>query len=369
MASIARGQPSDCTNPILDVFFRQGTGLVDVAMLEFQIFEKVSAPLAPVQVYPLVIGTRETVNLSPCPTGQKLSTGHYFALWTPPLTELIGTHELHWFFKRTLSSPEQLFVEEFEVLPEVSAFATDGYASIADVRDEGVTTTMASDARVAKLIELASARIDRFTGRFFNPRSQVLHLNGRDARAILLNDPIIAVSEVRLVAPLAEDPTGDIVDLDTLKVFNRHLTEGLLNPDDRDNPHLEFLHGSDTFGPAVEDDVNSFAPLIFPRGVQNVIITGIFGYTDPDGTPMGRTPLLIQRACVLMVIDTLAPAGSAQYARSQGGGMIKREKTMDQEYELFNRQDGGSAASWLTGNPEVDSVLDQFRRVAGVGAA
>ena len=33
--------------------------------------------------------------------------------------------------------------------------------------------------------------------------------------------------------------------------------------------------------------------LTFPKGTQNIQVTGVFGYTDYDGSTIGRTPILI----------------------------------------------------------------------------
>ena len=44
------------------------------------------------------------------------------------------------------------------------------YASVDDLRAEGVTDAVATDARLGALIGLASRYIERVTGRFFEPR-------------------------------------------------------------------------------------------------------------------------------------------------------------------------------------------------------
>ena len=104
MPALARGQPSDCQNPVLDLFTQVNGILVDVAVLGFQVFD-VSDPqkqLNPVQVFPATVGVRATVNAATlCPAGDKLSTGHFVARWTPPIDEAIGSHEIRWFFRLT----------------------------------------------------------------------------------------------------------------------------------------------------------------------------------------------------------------------------------------------------------------------------
>jgi len=55
------------------------------------------------------------------------------------------------------------------------------YASVADLRAEGVTAAEASDARLELLLEEASRLNDRVTGWFFEPRLLTLRLSGRGA--------------------------------------------------------------------------------------------------------------------------------------------------------------------------------------------
>ena len=53
------------------------------------------------------------------------------------------------------------------------------YASVADLRDEGVSVAQASDARLLALIDEAGRAIDSFTGWFFEPRNLTLRLDGQ----------------------------------------------------------------------------------------------------------------------------------------------------------------------------------------------
>ena len=65
------------------------------------------------------------------------------------------------------------------------------YASVADLRAEGVTAAEASDARLELLLAEASSLIDRVTGWFFEPRLLTLRLSARRAehRAARAADP------------------------------------------------------------------------------------------------------------------------------------------------------------------------------------
>jgi len=232
MPALARGQASDCSSPELDLFTKVNGVSADIYSLEFQVFEDVTVPGTPAQVYPVTPGGRSTVNVGAlCPTGHKLDTGHYVAEYTPELTEPIGTHQIRWFFRLTDTSLEQQFIEEFEVLAEVVGGATSGYCSVQDLRDEGVPASVADDARLQTIIARASKMVDLYTGQWFEPRTLTLTLNGRNSPTIFLGSPIISVSSLRV----------DELDLlsDEYVIYNRHLTEQLLSPDDRENPRIE----------------------------------------------------------------------------------------------------------------------------------
>jgi hypothetical protein len=360
MGALARGQSSDCSNPVLDLFTQVNGVLVDVAVLSFQIFD-VSDPgkqLAPVQVYPAAAGARAPVDVATlCPAGDKLSTGHFVARWTPPIDEAIGTHEIRWFFRLTPTSPEQTFREEFEVLVEVAGFAATGYASVSDLRDEGITTADASDARLQRLIALASRYVERVTGRFFEPRAQTLRIDGAGGRVLALGHPIIGIDAV-LIDSNPFSPGDLAVDPDLFRVYNRHLTQGMLLPDDRDHPRLELVH---------EEDVHlGLGRLLWPRGQQNVEVRGVFGYTEPDGSPTGRTPELIRHATKLLVMRELPRLGDADRREdAQRRWRLTSERTRDQSYTLEALRLHGE----FTGDPEIDNILVAFVRPADFGAA
>lgn len=364
MPALARGQASDCQNPVLDLFTQVNGVLTDVAGLEFQIFD-VSDPVkqqTPVQVHPATVGQRAAVDVSNlCPTGDKLSTGHFVARYTPPVSQALGTHEVRWFFKLTSSSPEQSFKEEFEVLAEVVGTGQLAYCPLQDLRDEGFTTPQVSDARLAHLIELASRYIDSVTERFFEPRQQTLELDGRGGADLLLDEPVIAVEEIEILDQgIGGVPVTGIVDPSSYRVYNRHLTQRLAKPDDRDNPKISFLRNG------IEPRPLLSRGFFFPRGVQNIRLNGLFGYTEADGTPTGRTPLLIRDVCKRLVVrelPLLSEAGKREDAQKRW--RLIEEKTRDQSYKLDKLVLRGA----FTGDPQIDNVLVQFKRPAELGAA
>jgi hypothetical protein len=106
-------------------------------------------------------------------------------------------------------------------------------------------------------------------------------------------------------------------------------------------------------------------PRVFPKGVGNIIASGYWGYTEPDGTFMGRTPFAIRRATMLLVLRNLSLLGSGD-SSTKSQWRILEERTRDQSYRLAPL---ASIGVILTGDPEIDLLLARYRRPAGLGAA
>lgn len=371
MPELARGQASDCANPALDIFTQVNGTLTDVASLEFQIFEDVTTPGTPVQVYP--IAGRQAVNITDlCPVGDKISTGRYVANWTPDLAEPIGVHKICWFFKLTATSPEQTFSEEFSVLAEVTGSTSSGYCTIADLRAKGVPETgigAKTDAELQALIAQQSAMIDLYTGRFFEPRSMVQLLDGTGRRGMLIGQPIISISRIRLIATDFSSASELDVDLGDVRIYNRHLS-GLSIPDDRENPRIEFLEYDRRHESLGRGDLHGiFHPHRWPEGTQNVEITGIFGYTEHDGSPTGRTPPAIGMACCMMVIRNLASPLDPDYFDTVNGWRVTELKTRDQTIKWASPDKLGSRGiGAFTGDPTIDNILAAYVRPPTMGA-
>jgi hypothetical protein len=370
MPMIARGQASDGTSPVLELFTPREGVLADAAQVWFQIFDVSDEAKreVPVQVFPEVAGARAVANTTDLwPAGDKLGTGHVVARWTPAATEPLGLHELRWFVQDEANAPEQIVSVEFDVLGAGGGSQRAVYALISDLRAEGVTVAEASDARLARLIRLATRYVDRMTGRFFAPRSMTLALDGSGGRSQLLGQPIIAVRDVKLLVAYPAE-IGELgVTPSFFRVYNRHLTQGLLDPDDRENPRLEFFHESDLFGvqstPAASLGLGS---LVWLRGVQNVVVDGLFGYTDPDGSAVGRTPDLIRHVTKLLVLREIpAMADVSGREDRQQRWRIVAERTRDQGYNLDPLRSQGA----FTGDPALDAILVAYQRPPHLGSA
>lgn len=335
MAAIGRRQRSDCAHPALDLYTSVDGRLTDVGVLAFQVFDISTAALraAPRPASPRV----ELDATAACPAGARLGRGHYVAPWTVPDDEPLGTHEIRWWFRVASDAPEHTFVEELEVVPFAPELPGRGYCSVADLRAEGVTESQASDVRLASLIEEASALIDRLTGWWFEPRWRSFRLEGRGTRSI--------------------EPPVPPIRLERIAFYG--------NPVDFRSPEEPWSIVGAPVGPGFVAPGIARTRGVFPSTPGSVELEGIWGYTEHDGTPLGRTPLAIRRACMLLVMRLLPRLGDVDALDdARNRWRILSERTRSQSYTLAPLKREGE----LTGDPQIDDMLMRYRRPHALGA-
>lgn len=234
-----------------------------------------------------------------------------------------------------------------------------GYVTLADVRNEGYAETLVTDAAISRAAWMATTLIDRVTGQWFEPRRRTFRLDSKGGVDLFLNVPIIAVESISL-AGISLARTRD-----TLLIYNRHLTEGLISPDDRNNPRISFATGIGKWSPA--------AP-------QSVLVDGYFGHTElgPDdavgesGTveqyplSMGRTPALIKRAALLLTARLMWGMATGRGDEFLARTRVVSESTRDQSYSL-QPLSAADAEFGITGDVEVDSILAMFAAPLSAG--
>lgn len=218
------------------------------------------------------------------------------------------------------------------------------YVTLEEARAEGITEAMATDEQLGAKIDRASARIDKLTGQWFESRDLTLLLDGEASRRLSLHVPIITVSEI-LVGD-DEEPVPET----EYAVYNRHMSGQVGGDDDRSDPHIDFRHGRR-----------------WPRGRQNISVEGSFGYTDPPGPP-GTTPEDIKRACLLLVVQDLPKLGDLD-ARLENflRTRLISEKTRDQS-QAYGTPRSSGARGYLTGNEEIDQLLEHYMAPLAIGS-
>lgn len=365
MASIARGESVSAANPILDIFTVIGfpATVIDVAVLEFRILDisTDAKKVTPVQVYPAGIGTFQPLDpVNAPPTGHRLGVGHYFAEWTVPLDEAIGDHRIEWQFKLNALSPYEALSEEFYVLgASVPALTT--YCGISDIRNEGYTdTTEYPDSRIQMLINLASRWVDKWTGRWFYPQTfdenNPMIVEGAFSRSIHLEIPIIELTRLQIENQGTVNAQLTEITLSEVRVYNRHIRLGLLQPDDRENPKIAFIQNRI---PEIVKTGLFPEPLVFAKGRLNVYLEGTFGYTDPDGTQYGKTPEAIKWATCMLVIRELRLESDACEKLND---LNRFRIVMDKEGSTTVRLQPLWLKGAFTGDPRIDNIIMMYKR-------
>ena len=373
MVSLSPGQVINPAHPAL-FFVSQNVGqAVPALSLSWRILDLTSAAkeAAPIE---LVAATavdlvHDTIVFDP----QNACAGFYAPRWTVPGGATLGRYAIEWTYElavpvdesfttvTTESSPAGIVRKVFEVVaaPGTGVGQQALYSLLSDARDFlGAACFEMSDVHLRKLIVRASSVVERATGRVFEPRFAYRRVGGNSSRKLILGDPIIAVSSVGIDTQPTQ--TGDLtVELDLLRIYNRHLSEGLLDPDDREDPRLEFVHSDDMYGIRfVPFRGISLRSLAWPTGVHNIHVRGVFGYTDPDGSPWGETPELIQHVTRLIVARELPKIGSDEREDAQWRWRVKGEKARDVQIDMVPLPNFGS---W-TGDSEIDGILASFTR-------
>lgn len=326
MNSIARGQVISAVAPALGEWLVVTGLIIDLpTAASWEVFDTSTdeRELAPVSSSAGPHAPVQTADLSFVPS------------WTVPALEPLGRHEIRWTL--TLATGAVMrWCRVFDVVEAGQRSVARGYALVSDMRREGIGQKH-SDARVAAEIASASKYIERVTRRWFEPRRLALDLDGSGHANMLLDHPVIGLESIQLSGETAT------LDLDTVKVYNRHIAGG---EDDRSSPKLSFS------GVGREYGQTSCGPPCWRRGTQNVNVAGLFGYTDFDGSPTGETPELIRKATRLLVVRGIEPMTSARRADAQSKSRLTGERTREQSYTMSAGREGA-----FTGDVEVDDII------------
>jgi hypothetical protein len=359
MELVRRGQALSASNPLL-VYSSINLGLLTdiTGSLKFEVFDISDEvkQLTPVRVFPG--SNQQSINL----TTDRVSKGRYAASgWTVSGSQALGRHEIRWYVKTTPSASEVIQRKEFEVLPDIGGLNGAHYCSVSDLRDEGMTTSMLSDLKAFKVINRVSRYIERVTGRIFEAQYRSMFVDGTAGPCLFLDDPVIGVEALNVhVSPY--EPEGYVMPDDIYVVYNRHLG-GLRSPDDRDHPRIELLNDrSNLFGYVTRSDppiVPHHAANVWNPGVQNVKVTGVFGYTDPDGSPWGATPEQLKHCAKLLCFREFPQMGSFDDREERKERWrIRGERTEDQSVNFETLKHQGV----FTGDNEIDYILAQYTR-------
>lgn len=198
-------------------------------------------------------------------------------------------------------------------------------------------------AIVENEIKIAMEFIDLQCRQWFEPRSKIFRLEGRNSNVMLFNIPIISMSEIRINS----ETVG--ADLRNFEIF-----DGVQN---RRNPRVKLQTG-------FRNIYTSTYGRTFRRATYTEF-EGMYGFVEEDGS----TPLLIQKAMMILVVNAIKSSIVIDSALA-GVGALKREKTDLHETEYFQPDEvrGGSSGA-LSGDIEVDRIIKMYRGPISIGGS
>lgn len=349
MPGVTMDEAVGCANPLLFFPYQQDGILSDPALVALSIWDVQADEERVAEV---------ALDLADCPAGAKLGTGRFVPSFTPNAADLwtTGTHEIRWRFRNTVGGPDRRWAQRFEVLDPAEFPYGSGYVGYADssVLKANDLFAALSIRQIQRLIDSASRKVELYTGRFFEPRFFTASFDSKGGPAVVLGHPVIGLGTLEVVGSGVAD-TVVAIDSTALRVYNRHLI-GLLDPDDRDDPRVEFATNNPSSTALAR---GSFAP-----GRQNIRMVAVWGYTDPDGTPVGARPADLPRVVgALAAKDSLDPYG--QDVSVSSAYRIHSAKTRDQAVSFFSPGAGGGGSGMLgpiTGDRFIDDILIQLLR-------
>lgn len=222
------------------------------------------------------------------------------------------------------------------------------YVTIQDIRDEGVTLAVKSDALVTDAIEDAERDIEGWCNRWFYRRTGItLTFDGGNKYYVIV--PEIA-QEFLLPVPILS-LTGITIDASTRTLANFIIPNHIGPPvDDRWNPRIISILCE------------------FPlQGIQNIALTGDFGFVED--TTVYKTPRKIKLATKLLVIKHYLGikliTDIERDLELREGYLIEEEipghriKLDDSYFKDINK---------YTGDPEIDGIIYEYSHKKFFGA-
>lgn len=268
--------------------------------------------------------------------------------------------------------PSKTVTYTFRVLDEAHPYVENAYAQIQDMLDNGFPVADPapaggfSTAQAALALRLASDYVEAITSRIFNARYLSCDLDGEGGPTKQTEHAIVGLTDVAFTFTTFT-PADLPIEAGDLRVYNRHMRQGMLEPDDRNDPRIEFLRTPVYRFPRnqVLGDSDLFSSSVgFVESQQNIKVRGMWGYTDRDGSPFGRTPALIVNATLRLAARELEPLwvsiGGAGGSSGSAAGPVVEEKTLDQQVKYSDVATSGNASSAYVGSFTGDARIDQI---------
>lgn len=214
--------------------------------------------------------------------------------------------------------------------------------------------TTPDDDQLLLVLRRSVEMLHRATDRFFVARTGSILLGGNGTPRLELPFPVASADQVDaggITEIIVGDPdTEDAVDAD-LYAVNDGALPGPLDP--RNNPFVEMVVPS-AGGAVSRPPIWPGKAGTWPYGVNNIRLTGTWGYLEEDGSTPELILHFLARMCILNAPELDDGDGQEDKRRAA----IQSESTQGRSYTL------GSVAlsAGLTLDRELDSILRSFRR-------
>ncbi|RTL15993.1 MAG: hypothetical protein EKK55_25000 [Rhodocyclaceae bacterium] len=350
---LGRGEALSATNPQLDAFTLNDGTLADPFSLTFEVLDVSDAEK---RGTPVQVAAPTAVNL----TADKVGLGHFAASWTVPSTASLGRHFIVWRMVLVEGGPVVEWAQPFDVVGSrlLVPRGVELLALVSDVRAEGVPAAT-EDGRILEQISTASRELVQWTGRpSFTPQARTVALDAPDARALLLDEAVIAVESISI---------GDRpLPLSAFVVYNRQV-RGLTGEDDRDNPKIELRESASTIDEWSWRWPTTWEGFVLRSSIkQKVVVKGVWGYTEADGSPAGGTPAMARYVVVRMALRTLPKQGRSGAQAERDGHLVTNLRTREQSISWARPVNTAYAGlATFTGDPDIDGKILRLQRPFG----
>lgn len=211
------------------------------------------------------------------------------------------------------------------------------YATIQQLREEGLSDTLVSNGKAITLLRRASELVEKITRNLFYETEGTFIFDGNNSYLLHLPLALIEVTSLTINNESSALGSSDF----------RAYTGRALPQDDRYNPKVELRRTQEA------SIFTSFKSRKFLKGYDQTIV-GKFGFLEPDGS----TPATINE-CVIAIVMMTWQTLFARFGYDSGGGggpgpmigPLKRERTDDHEVEWWQGN---------TGNTDSGMIVPQY---------
>ncbi|MGV3526540.1 MAG: hypothetical protein ACO1RX_20145 [Candidatus Sericytochromatia bacterium] len=223
------------------------------------------------------------------------------------------------------------------------------YASLSELRAEGVHADEYPDMVVESALAFAAEYIERICSQFFEPRSEAREYDGTGGSLLVLDTPLLTLSKLEW-QEFSESWTAQPVR--DFAVYNRI-------PQDQHYPRIAI---KDTGNHSIQSRQLG----VFPEGTLNIRVTGSWGFVEKNDDGSFRVPLLINKVCKILAVAWIDNTGDGSLMAVLKSYGFTEEQTKTHRYKLSAAMADGT----LTGIGIIDSILLMFkRRSSGAGSA